>query len=63
MPSDRFDHLFVAPASFDSSHTFYRNTLGWRRTATWSGGGEARGAVLDGAGVQIVIAEHQAASR
>lgn len=57
MPGDRFDHLFVAPASFDSSLAFYRDTLGWHPTATWGGNGEPRGAVLDGGGVQMVIAE------
>jgi hypothetical protein len=29
MASDRFDHVFVEPASSDVSLAFYRDALGW----------------------------------
>ena len=59
--ADSFDHVFVAPASFDRSLAFYRDALGWRVEANWGGDGEPRGAQLSGGGVAIVIAEQHAA--
>lgn len=57
---DVFDHVFVAPASFDRALAFYRDALGWRVDFDWGGGGEPRGAQLNGGGVKIVIAERHA---
>ena len=57
---DDFDHLFVAPSSFDRSLAFYRDALGWQVECDWGGGGEPRGAQLSGGGVKIVIAEQHA---
>ena len=39
MAADRFDHLFIAPGSYDASLRFYRETLGWRVVDEWGGGG------------------------
>jgi uncharacterized glyoxalase superfamily protein PhnB len=61
MSRDRFDHLFIAPADFTRAVAFYRDSLGWRTIASWGGGGEPRGAILDGGGVEIVLAEQHAA--
>lgn len=58
---DVFDHVFVAPASFDRSLAFYRDALGWQVQAAWGGDGAPRGAQLSGGGVAIVIAEQHAA--
>lgn len=64
MATDHFDHLFIAPASFDAALAFYRETLGWRPVQQWGGDGQPRGAILDGGGVQLVLAEvHEAADR
>ena len=60
MPQDRFDHLFVAPSDFDRAVAFYRDALGWRPVASWGGGNEPRGTVLDGGGIEIVLAEQHA---
>ena len=54
---DRFHHLFITPENFDASLAFYRDTLGWQVTETWGGKGEARGAVLSGGGVKVVLGE------
>ena len=54
---DRFHHLFIRPADFERSLAFYRDTLGWSVTETWGGDGEARGAILSGGGMKVVIAE------
>jgi catechol 2,3-dioxygenase-like lactoylglutathione lyase family enzyme len=40
MPHDRFDHLFVQPASFDTSLAFYRDALGWPVLFDWGGPGQ-----------------------
>src|SRR5437016_12757952 len=61
MAADRFDHLFIAPGSYDASLRFYRETLGWRVVYEWGGGGEPRGAALSGGEVSLVIAEQHAA--
>lgn len=60
MTRDRFDHLFVAPSDFDQAVAFYRGILGWRSVASWGGGEEPRGAILDGGAVRIVLAERHA---
>jgi catechol 2,3-dioxygenase-like lactoylglutathione lyase family enzyme len=59
--SDRFHHVFIAPANFDASLAFYRDVLGWVVTQTWGGNGSDRGAILSGGGVKVVIAEHSSA--
>ena len=60
MPQDRFDHLFIAPADFDRAVAFYRDSLGWRPLATWGGENEPRGTILNGGGVEVVLAERHA---
>lgn len=57
MAADRFDHLFVEPASFDAAVAFYREGLGWSVRFSWGGDGEPRGVGLSGGGVSIVLAE------
>jgi catechol 2,3-dioxygenase-like lactoylglutathione lyase family enzyme len=57
MVNDRFDHLFIAPSDFDRAVAFYRDALGWRLVATWGGGIEPRGIILNGGTVEIVLAE------
>ena len=54
---DRFHHLFITPQDFDASVAFYQETLGWTVTQAWGGKGEARGAILSGGGVKVVIGE------
>ncbi len=61
MPSDRFDHVFVEPGSFDATVAFYRDGLGWQELFSWGIQGEPRGIGLSGGGVRIVIAERHAA--
>jgi catechol 2,3-dioxygenase-like lactoylglutathione lyase family enzyme len=63
MASDRFDHLFVEPGSFDASCAFYRDVLGWRERFAWGGNRQPRGICLASAGgATIVLAEpHPAA--
>jgi len=61
MSSDRFDHLFIAPSDFDRAVEFYRDTLGWQPTASWGGDGQPRGTILDGGGIELVLAEQHAA--
>ena len=60
MPQDRFGHLFIAPSDFDRAVAFYRDSLGWRPVATWGAENEPRGTVLNGGGVEIVLAERHA---
>ena len=57
MTKDRFDHLFIAPADFDRAVAFYRDSLAWSPVADWGGEGEPRGIILDGGGMEIVLAE------
>ncbi|HEX6363369.1 MAG TPA: VOC family protein [Albitalea sp.] len=57
MAEDRFDHLFVQPASFDASLAFYRDALAWPVLFQWGGDGEPRGAGLGSGAMTIVIAE------
>ncbi len=61
MAADRFDHLFIAPESYDASLKFYCETLGWSVTFQWGGSGEPRGAALSGGEVSFVIAEQHEA--
>jgi uncharacterized glyoxalase superfamily protein PhnB len=64
MVNDRFDHLFIAPADFDRAVAFYRDALGWRTVTAWGDDGEPRGAILDGGGIEVVLAEaHDASDR
>jgi catechol 2,3-dioxygenase-like lactoylglutathione lyase family enzyme len=59
--ADRFDHLFLQPASFDASLAFYRDTLGWHLRYSWGAGGEPRGACLSSGAMTVVLAEaHEA---
>jgi uncharacterized glyoxalase superfamily protein PhnB len=53
--------LFIAPADFDRAIAFYRDTLRWRPVASWGGGGEPRGAIVNGGGIEVVLAERHAA--
>jgi catechol 2,3-dioxygenase-like lactoylglutathione lyase family enzyme len=55
--SDRFHHLSIAPADFDASLAFYRDTLGWVLTREWGGKGSPRGAILTGGGVKVALSE------
>ncbi len=62
MVADRFDHVFIEPASFDASLAFYRDTLGWHVLFSWGGEGSPRGAGLgSGAGMSVVLAERHVA--
>jgi catechol 2,3-dioxygenase-like lactoylglutathione lyase family enzyme len=58
--SDRFHHLFIAPADFEASLLFYRDSLGWAVTRTWGGNGTVRGALLSGGGMELVLASDPA---
>jgi catechol 2,3-dioxygenase-like lactoylglutathione lyase family enzyme len=66
MVNDRFDHVFVEPASFDASLAFYCDALGWTERFAWGGDGgrEPRGVFLASAGgAAIVLAEPHRTSR
>jgi len=54
---DRFHHISVSAGDFDRSLAFYRDTLGWAVTRAWGGDGEARGAILSGGGIKVVVSE------
>ncbi len=62
MNTDRFDHLFIQPSSFDASLAFYRDGLGWNVQFCWGNPGEPRGACLSNGQMTVVIAEDHAAS-
>ncbi len=62
MSSERFDHLFVEPSSYEATVTFYKDQLGWQEVFSWGKSGEPRGVSLSGGGVSIVIAERHAAT-
>ena len=55
--SDRFDHVFVQPGSYDTSLAFYRDGLGWRVLFSAGGKGEPRVTGLGSGAMTIVIAE------
>ena len=55
--SDRFHHLSIAPADWEATVAFYRDTLGWAVTQSWGGRGEARGTILSGGGMRVVVVE------
>ncbi|HSJ96145.1 MAG TPA: VOC family protein [Myxococcota bacterium] len=55
--NDRFHHLRIEPADFEASLAFYCDVLGWAITRSWGGDGAARGAILSGGGVKVVIGE------
>jgi uncharacterized glyoxalase superfamily protein PhnB len=57
MNTDRFDHVFIQPTSFDESLSFYRDALGWQVQFTWGSSGEPRGASLSSGAMSVVIAE------
>ncbi len=59
---DRFHHLFIAPANFEKSLAFYRDTLGWSVVRKWGGNGAGRGVVLSGGGIEMVLAENEGGS-
>jgi catechol 2,3-dioxygenase-like lactoylglutathione lyase family enzyme len=61
--SDRFHHLFIRPADFEASLSFYRDVLGWSVTENWGGNGTERGAMLSGGGIKVVLAEQPAESK
>ena len=55
--NDRFDHLLIAPKNFDASLRFYRDVMQWELINEWKSPDGARGAVLSGGGVEVVLAE------
>ena len=57
MASDRFDHLFISPRDFDQSRRFYVELLGWQVVSEWTDNRGKKGAILNGGGVRIVLAE------
>jgi uncharacterized glyoxalase superfamily protein PhnB len=62
--TDRFDHVFIEPSSFDVSLAFYRDCLGWKVLFSWGENDEPRGACLSSGGMQVVLAEpHPATDR
>jgi catechol 2,3-dioxygenase-like lactoylglutathione lyase family enzyme len=62
MTTDRFDHLFIAPSSFDESFVFYVEELGWRVVSSWGDESAPRGAVIEAEGIRVVLAESHTAS-
>ena len=62
MPSERFDHLFIEPSSFEATVAFYKRQLGWSEVFSWGAPGQPRGVGLSGGSVSVVIAERHAAT-
>jgi uncharacterized glyoxalase superfamily protein PhnB len=60
--SDRFDHFFIEPSSFDAAVSFYRDGLGWTELFSWGGENGPKGVGLSGGGTKLVLAERHAAS-
>ncbi|MEQ1518292.1 MAG: VOC family protein [Usitatibacteraceae bacterium] len=60
MASDRFDHLFICPSNFAQSLSFYVDILGWAVVSEWTDNHGKRGAILNGGGVRLVLAEAHA---
>jgi uncharacterized glyoxalase superfamily protein PhnB len=57
MSTDRFDHVFIQPESYDTSLAFYRDALGWEVEFSWGEPGTPRGAGLSSGQMTVVIAE------
>jgi len=62
MPSDRFDHIFIEPSSYEASLAFYCDGLGWQVLFSWGEDGEPRGACLSSGAMQVVLAESHPAT-
>jgi catechol 2,3-dioxygenase-like lactoylglutathione lyase family enzyme len=60
--SDRFHHLSIAPADWEATVAFYRDTLGWAVSRSWGGRGMPRGSILSGGGVKVVVVERDGAA-
>ena len=60
--SDRFHHLSIAPADWDATVAFYRDTLGWSESRSFGGMGKPRGCILSGGGVKVVVVERAPAA-
>ena len=58
---DRFHHLRIAPADFDASLAFYRDTLGWKVTREWGGDATGRGVILSGGGMKVILTQEATA--
>lgn len=57
MSADRFDHVFIQPASFDASLAFYKDRLGWPVRFAWGDANSPRGACLSSGEMTVVLAE------
>jgi len=57
MVCDRFDHLFIAPSDFDASLKFYCYVMKWEIIREWKSSEGARGVVLSGGGIELILAE------
>ena len=57
MSHDRFDHVFIAAASFDLTMSFYRDVMCWTVKDQWGEAGSGRGVRLESEGASIVIVE------
>ncbi|MFY8018765.1 MAG: VOC family protein, partial [Inhella sp.] len=57
MPSERFDHLFIEPSSYEATVAFYKDKLGWTELFSWGSAGQPKGIGLSGGAISIVIAE------
>lgn len=57
MNTDRFDHVFIQPSSFDASLKFYQEALGWSVKFSWGDASTPRGVCLSSGGMSIVLAE------
>ena len=57
--SDRFDHLFFCPRDFDVSRQFYVEILNWQVMSEWTDNHGKRGAILNGGGIRVMLAERR----
>ena len=57
--SDRFDHLFFSPRDFDVSRQFYVEILNWQVMSEWTDNHGKRGAILNGGGIRVMLAERR----
>ena len=57
MSTDRFDHIFIQPVSFERSLAFYRDALGWEIKFSWGDASTPRGACLTSGAMSVVLAE------